>query len=72
MLCTESEKNFWKAHSMSCGYSGEFKKETGYPEDPINYAYPVCGSAYRPEQELNGGSYPLQGRAWICSQERQM
>lgn len=54
MLYTESEKNFWKAHSMGCGYCGEFKQKTRYPEDPVIFECPECGSEYRPEQELNG------------------
>jgi len=54
MIYTESEKAFWKAHSMGCGYSGEFNRKHVFPEDPITFECPVCGSAYRPEQELNG------------------
>lgn len=55
MLYTESEKSFWKAHSMGCGYSGEFKQKLPrYPEDPVIFVCPECGSEYRPEQILNG------------------
>lgn len=54
MLYTESEKNFWKAHSMGCGYSGEFRRKQVFPVDPVTFECPVCGSEYRPEQELNG------------------
>ncbi len=55
MIYTESEKNFLKYHSMGCGYSGEFQeKKPRYPEDPVIFVCPVCGSEYRPEQVLNG------------------
>ena len=61
MHITESEKNFLKYHSMGCGYTGEFKKKPGYPGDPIIYECPVCGSEYRPEQELNGELLTFEG-----------
>jgi len=54
MLYTESEKNFWKAHSMGCGYCGEFRRKQLFPDNLITYECPKCGSEYRPEQELNG------------------
>jgi NAD-dependent SIR2 family protein deacetylase len=62
MLYTESEKNFWKAHSMGCGYSGEFQeKKPRYPEDPVIFVCPECGSEYRPEQVLNGELLSFEG-----------
>jgi hypothetical protein len=54
MIYTESEKNFWKYHSMGCGFRGEFQRKRGYPGDPIIYECPECGSEYRPEQEHEG------------------
>ena len=62
MIYTESEQAFWKYHSMGCGYSGEFEeKKPRYPEDPVIYECPVCGSEYRPEQELNGELLSFEG-----------
>ncbi|MDM7919651.1 MAG: hypothetical protein QUS12_10850 [Methanosarcina sp.] len=61
MLYTESEESFWKAHSMGCGYRGEFKRKQVYPDDPVTYECPKCGSEYRPEQELNGQFYGFAG-----------
>lgn len=61
MLYTESEKNFWKAHSMGCGYCGEFRKKPGYPNDPFTLECPICGSEYRPEQEVNGKLFTFAG-----------
>ena len=54
MIYTESEQAFWKYHSMGCGYSGEWKRKQTFPEDPVTFKCPICGSAYRPAQELNG------------------
>ena len=54
MIYTESEKAFWKYHSMGCGYCGEFRRKQTFPEDPVTYECPICGSEYRPEQELKG------------------
>jgi hypothetical protein len=39
---------------MYCEYRGEFTKKQQYPRDPVILECPVCGSEYRPEQELNG------------------
>lgn len=61
MIYTESEKNFLKYRSMGCGYSGEFNRKHVFPEDPITFECPVCGSAYRPEQELNGELLTVAG-----------
>jgi hypothetical protein len=54
MIYTEIEKNFWKAHSMGCGFRGDFTQKQGYPDDPIIFVCPECGSEYRPKQEHNG------------------
>lgn len=61
MHLTESEKIFWKYHSMGCGYRGEFKKKIQYPGDPVIFECPECGSEYRPEQELNGELWSFAG-----------
>jgi hypothetical protein len=61
MHYTESETNFWKYHSMGCGYRGEFKQKQVYPEDPVTYECPECGSEYRPEQEHNGELWTFAG-----------
>lgn len=54
MQYTENEKNFWKYHSMGCGYTGEFERKQIYPEDPVTFECPICGSEYRSKQGLNG------------------
>ena len=61
MHYTENEKNFWKYHSMGCGFRGEFKRKLGYPGDPVIYECPECGSEYRPEQDHEGEYYTFAG-----------
>ena len=61
MLYTENEKTFWKYHSMGCGYHGEFKRKQVFPEDPVTFECPKCGSTYRPEQELDGDLLTFEG-----------
>lgn len=61
MPYTENEETFWKYHSMGCGFRGEFQRKRGSRRDPINYVCPICGSEYRPEQELEGEPLTFAG-----------
>jgi len=54
MIYTESEKAFFKYHSMGCGFTGEWERKQVFPEDPETFICPVCGSEYRPKQEHSG------------------
>lgn len=61
MIYTESEQAFWKYHSMGCGYCGEFRRKKIFPEDPETFECPVCGSEYRPSQEIDGQAVGFAG-----------
>jgi hypothetical protein len=54
MIYTESEEDFWKYHSMGCGFTGKWKRKQVQPGNPVTFKCPVCGSAYMPEQKLDG------------------
>lgn len=62
MFYTENEEDFRKYHSMGCGSRGDFKKiKPIWPGDPVKYECPVCGSEYRPAQEVEGQAFGFAG-----------
>lgn len=46
---------------MGCGFTGEFKRKQVFPDNPVTFECPECGSEYRPEQELNGEHWTFAG-----------
>lgn len=47
---------------MGCGFRGDFRKVTPvWPGEPVKYECPVCGSMYRPAQEVEGKAFVFAG-----------
>lgn len=63
MIYTESEQDFWKYHSMGCGYCGEWEMKQVQPDNPITFHCPTYGSAYMPVQDIGGQTTSFVGNS---------